>query len=109
MNKTEFNNLNPEKKEELVWEWGYYVTQKIQENTNIIIFSLGNFLAQAKYNLSNNQLECIKGINSEELNPELFLSVGKNNPFLKVVRNNDARISILRGLKKKASISDNSF
>ncbi len=109
MTKIEFNNLNTDKKAELVWEWGYYVTQKKQENDNIIIFSLGNFLAQAKYNMPENKLECIKGINSDELNPELFLSIGKNNPFIKLVRSVDAKNTIQINLKNKNSVSDNIY
>jgi hypothetical protein len=108
MTKLEFNNLSNDKKAEVVWEWGYYVTQKKEEDNNIVIFSLGNFLAQAKYTVPENKLECIKGVSTDEMNAEIFKKE-KNNPFIQLVRTADVKKAMLEKIRNRNSISDNTF
>jgi hypothetical protein len=94
----EFNSYSTEKKSELLWEWGYYVTHFRNDTTNIVLFSLGSFLAEVHYTLPENTVDFIKGLGTDELPLEFFNHI-KSNPFVKMVRRVDAGNHIKKSIK----------
>jgi hypothetical protein len=85
MTMLEFNNLHIDTKSELVWEWGYYISNFRSADKNTVLFSLGSFLAEVQYSLPENKLECIKGINSSDL-PAAYSDHLQSDPFVQLVR-----------------------
>ena len=49
MTISEFNKLSLEKKADFVLEWGYFIGSKKQNESNTVIYYLGNFLAEISY------------------------------------------------------------
>jgi hypothetical protein len=85
MNLAEFNNLELDKKSDLVWEWGYFVTARKSGKYNIALFLIGDFFAEVHISITENKTEMINGVSNSELHKDFLEAVVKDDPFIKAV------------------------
>jgi len=64
MTVSEFNKLPLEKKADYVLQWGYFIgKRRNKENSNTVIYYLGNFLAEVSYRMNEStNLEVLKTV-----------------------------------------------
>jgi hypothetical protein len=63
MTVSEFNKLTLEKKADFVLEWGYFIGRKKQQETNTVVYYLGNFMAEVSYLLcETSKVEVLKKV-----------------------------------------------
>jgi hypothetical protein len=83
MTTAEFNKMTLEKQADFVLEWGYYIGSKKKGETNVIIYYLGNFLAEVSYLVC--ETENIKTLKTVELKKYLSKFDYKNIFFIKTL------------------------
>ncbi|MGZ4098323.1 MAG: hypothetical protein ACXVNM_05560, partial [Bacteroidia bacterium] len=81
---TEFNTLQLNKKSDLVWEWGHYLTSRKHKGHNIALFIMHYFFAEVHISLINNKTTEIKGIAKDALHPDFVNALNHDDPFVKV-------------------------
>lgn len=44
MTRLEFNNLSKNKRSDIVWDWGYIISDRKTDSEKIVLFSISSFL-----------------------------------------------------------------
>jgi hypothetical protein len=77
-----FNKQNISHKADLVWEWGFYLTNCKYGNYNVIIFSFNDFFVEFCINIRENKTERILALTKEELHPDYISAIKRSAPFV---------------------------
>ncbi|MCE3228878.1 MAG: hypothetical protein K0S32_3429 [Bacteroidetes bacterium] len=83
MTLNEFNKMTLARKQDLIWEWGYYLTNCRYGNYNIVIFSIGDYFVEACMNISENKAERVKAVKLEELHNDYIAAISRDKPFMR--------------------------
>lgn len=84
MNLSEFNTLDLNKKSDLVWEWGHYLTSRKTQTHNIIIFAVNDIFVEVHIDLFTAVTTEINGITKNNIPPEFLSDLNHDNPFVKM-------------------------
>lgn len=82
MTPKEFNKKNLSQKADLVWEWGYYLTNCKYGNYNVVIFSFGDFFVELCMNIRENKTERVFAMTKDELHADYISAIRRNTPYM---------------------------
>jgi hypothetical protein len=85
MTLQEFNNLNMTKRSDLLWDWGYYVSERKTVTTKIVLFAFSNFFAEITFANGDEKTLDVQGLPALALHPDYSLTLREDNPFLRAV------------------------
>lgn len=77
-----FNTLSLSKKQEIVWEWGFYICNRRNPNHTVAVFLIGDFFTEVHISAPDNTTIDITAISNDQLSTEVILEL-KDNPFIK--------------------------
>lgn len=83
MTRPEFNNLSKSKRSDIVWDWGYIISDRKTDREKIVLFSISNFFAEIAFSLTDEHLTRITGLDKNELHPDYFINMSDDNPFFR--------------------------
>jgi hypothetical protein len=85
MKHSEFNQLNHSQKSDIVWEWGYFITNRKEGKYNVVLFMVQDFFVEVYIDLSDNETESINGISAAEVQKELLLTIDQKHPMIQAL------------------------
>ncbi|MCW3072877.1 MAG: hypothetical protein JWO44_2767 [Bacteroidetes bacterium] len=95
MTISEFNNLSMSRRSDLIWEWGYLVTNHKTGDHNTIVFSFEDFFVEIGVFIPENRTLSIIAVQRKQLNPAILQKMKTSNPIFN---------RIISHLKRSASV-----
>lgn len=83
MTLNEFNALSTDKRSDIVWDWGYIISDRKTATEKKVLFSISNFFVEISFSLADEHLISIEGIAKTDLHPDYLLNIGEDNPFFR--------------------------
>lgn len=80
MTLSEFNLLDNGAKGEIVWQWGYFITNYFNGDHTVALFYTFDFFAEVHISPSDNKTLFVNGLAEEQLNED-FLSKIYSDPL----------------------------
>lgn len=77
MTLNEFNELSPQRRSDIVWEWGFFITREKKGSQTTILFSLNDFFVKLNIKDKENTSENIIGITQQELSTDKSITIRK--------------------------------
>lgn len=81
MTRKEFNKLPIGRQSDIVWEWGYLITNHKSGNFNTIVFSVENFFVEASVFIPENRTVSIKALEKNEVNADCLKRIKEDKSF----------------------------
>lgn len=83
MTQIEFNNLSKSKRSDIVWDWGYIISDRKTDSEKIVLFSISNFFVEIAFSRTDEHLTRITGLDKSELHPDYLINISDDNPFFR--------------------------
>lgn len=83
MTRLEFNNLSKNKRSDIVWDWGYIISDRKTDSEKIVLFSISSFFVEIAFSLTDEHLTRITGLDKSELHPDYLINISDDNPFFR--------------------------
>lgn len=83
MTRIEFNTLSKSKRSDMVWDWGYIISDRKTNSEKIVLFSISDFFVEIAFSLTDEHLTSITGLDKRELHPDYLVNISDDNPFFR--------------------------
>ena len=83
MTRIEFNTLSKSKRSDIVWDWGYIISDRKTESEKIVLFSISSFFVEIAFSLTDEHLTRITGLDKSELHADYLINISDDNPFFR--------------------------
>jgi hypothetical protein len=83
MTITDFNQLELNKRCDLIWEWGFFLSRAKHGEVSRVLYSLNDYLVEVRYNLIDNKIIDAQAFAKSKLQKGEF-EINFQNPFLRM-------------------------
>lgn len=66
---------------DILWEWGYLITNYKKDHFNTIVFSLEDFFVEILVFVPGNRTVSVKALEKNDLDPACLQQIKENNSF----------------------------